>query len=83
MFHFKIFFLLYIIVKASSQNYFEVIKIKNSTNSNYAPFSIYIDFQALNDTSLEKDYNNQIKKYILMEAGKKYILKVILLGDSG
>ena len=66
MFHFKIFFLLYIIVKASSQNYFEVIKIKNSTNSNYAPFSIYIDFQALNDTSLEKDYNNQIKKYILI-----------------
>ena len=66
IFLFKNFFLLYIIVKASSQNSFEVIEINNSTNSDYVPFSIHIDFQALNDTPLEIEYNNEIKKYILI-----------------
>ena len=59
IFLFKNFFLLYIIVKASSQNSFEVIEINNSTNSDYVPFSIHIDFQALNDTPLEIEYNNE------------------------
>ena len=66
IFHLKTFFLLYIIVKASSQNLFEIIEINNSTNSDYFPFSIHIDFQALNDTPLEIEYNNEIKKYILI-----------------
>jgi hypothetical protein len=53
MFSYEIVFLLYVIVKASSQNPFEVIDTNSSTNSYYVPFSIHIDFQALNDTPLE------------------------------